>query len=266
MYGNLDFEGTLEFFTRRYVTSLKEFFDISRCVVVDCASGYGWFSLAYLWEGGKCAVAIDIDRERLQAAKAIAQILGVADRIRFVHAGVQALPLRRGSVDLVVSIETLEHVGRAHVASSVRELCDVPRRGVLMTTPNKLFPVIAHDTGLPFLHWLPPRARRSIARLVRRAEQDDGNEFLSPFDLQPLAAKFERVSTCMTFKTYADYRGHYPFYLPYGVDSARRHRTRPSFAKALFYRVATAVFGRVTHWVMPSLAGVYVRRRSRLDL
>src|SRR5262245_6081367 len=112
IYHNLDIKATLDFFTRRYVEPLSHFVDISRCVVVACACGYGWFSSAYLLAGGKRVLAIDLDAERLEAAKEIAKILRVDHAMECVVSPIQNIPLGVNEADVFVTIETLEHIGK----------------------------------------------------------------------------------------------------------------------------------------------------------
>ena len=84
--------------------------------------------------------------------------------VRFVRvvAG-KPLPFETGSFDVVFSNAVVEHVGdtegqRRFVAEALR----VSRR-FFIVTPNRLFPVETH-TGLPLIHYLPPRIFRSVLR------------------------------------------------------------------------------------------------------
>ena len=87
--------------------------------------------------------------------------------LRFVPGNGLALPFDDGSFDVVHSSAVIEHVGsRADQARFVAELHRVARRMVCLTTPNRWFPVEVH-TSVPLLHWLPPRAYRSILASTR---------------------------------------------------------------------------------------------------
>ena len=260
IYRDLKIGNTLDFFTRRYVKPLAEHFNISESVVVDCACGYGWFSFAYLLAGGKKAIAVDLDAERLSAAKAISKILSVDNRMVFMNSEVQKISLAPNEADIFVSIETLEHVGRNNIITALRRIKDIAAKGIIITTPNKLFPVVAHDTCLPFIHWLPTKRRRGYARFFGREELDEGNEFLTPFDLNILRDKFKPASACLTFRNFKEYRNHFPFYQPYGADESERLQIRPPATKAIYYKVASKVFGANSYWVMPSLSRVFIRR------
>jgi 2-polyprenyl-3-methyl-5-hydroxy-6-metoxy-1,4-benzoquinol methylase len=260
IYHNLDIAGTLDFFTRRYVQPLACLFDTSNLVVADCGAGYGWFSIAYLLAGGKAAIAIDPDTTRLSAAKDIAAILSVDDRLKFVSSPIQNIPLTSNSVDVLVSIETLEHVGRENTRAALQRIKDIASQGVLITTPNRLFPAVAHDTRLPFAHWLPSSMREKYARMLNRENMNEDSKFLSPFDLGVLLDKFRPSSSCLAFQSFEEYRNHFPVYLPYGSEERKRLRTRPSAAKAAYYRIACTMLGNHSYWVMPSLARIFVRK------
>lgn len=258
IYRDLDIPATLDYFTRRYVRPLSRWFDLANCSIVDAAAGHGWFSFAYLLAGGRSSVASDLDRGRLDAAREIAEILGLADRMNFVAAPIQDLPLEEDSAEIFVSIETLEHVGRPNIRPALERIARVASKGALITTPNRFFPAIAHDTRLPFAHWLPKRLRQAYADLAGRGELNENCDFVSPLDLRVLAGKFEPVSRCLQFAGFEDFLAHYPYYLPYEVS--QRWQYAPSQAKSAYLRLVSALFGRRSHWFMPSLARVYMRR------
>jgi 2-polyprenyl-3-methyl-5-hydroxy-6-metoxy-1,4-benzoquinol methylase len=75
-----------------------------RVVDVACGSGYGSRILA----GAGARFTLGIDRAR--AAMAAAKKFALPGRLQFVQASGDRLPLGAASVDLVVSIETFEHV------------------------------------------------------------------------------------------------------------------------------------------------------------
>lgn len=260
IYCDLDIPKTLDFFTRCYVRPLQRHFNLAEARLADCACGYGWLSIAYIYAGGRRAIAADLHGERLEAAREIARILSVDDRIEFIRTSIQDIPLGQNSVEIFVTIETLEHVGKANMRPALERIRDVTSQGVVLTTPNKLLPVIAHDTRLPFCHWLPRAWRTVYAKAFGREDMEAGNEFLTPLDLQILKEKFRPFSSCLTFSSFEEYWNQVPLYLPYGPDERQRTRSRPRTGKAVYYRFASTMFGRSSHWIMPSLACVLVRR------
>jgi SAM-dependent methyltransferase len=73
------------------------------------------------------------------------------------------LPFPDQHFDVVFSNAVIEHVGsRASQTAFLREVARVGR-GFFVTTPNRWFPV-EHHTGVPLLHYLPPRSYRAMLR------------------------------------------------------------------------------------------------------
>src|SRR5262249_55209879 len=71
------------------------------------------------------------------------------------------LPFADAEFDFVFSNAVIEHVGDAgRQRAFVSEACRVGA-GVFIATPNRWFPV-EHHTGVPLLHYLPPRVYRRI--------------------------------------------------------------------------------------------------------
>lgn len=88
--------------------------------------------------------------------------------LRFVQADGRALPFEDKSFDFVHSSAVIEHVGSpVEQARLIFECARVARKGFFITTPNRWFPVEFH-TITPLLHWLPPKAFRSIMHTTGR--------------------------------------------------------------------------------------------------
>jgi len=86
--------------------------------------------------------------------------------VRFVPGDGRALPFEDRSFDLVHASAVIEHVGtREDQARFLAELWRVARLGVVLTTPNRWFPVELH-TSLPLLHWLPDPTYRWVLRRI----------------------------------------------------------------------------------------------------
>lgn len=259
IYGDLDWDATLDYMTSRYIQPLQHKFDLSQMHFADCAAGFGWLSFAYLRAGGKHATLIEPDKMRLEAAREIAAQLGVLERCTFICSTLENAPLEEKSVDIFACVETLEHVGRGNIASGVETIVRCTRHGVLLTTPNALFPVIAHDTRLPFAHWLPKTVRQHYAARFNRSELDEGNDFLTPSDLALLRRYFKPVARYQTFASYREFLAFYPHYLPYG-PSAHRHRQRASLPLRFFMLLVGKLFGTYAYLVSPNLSNIWIRR------
>jgi 2-polyprenyl-3-methyl-5-hydroxy-6-metoxy-1,4-benzoquinol methylase len=260
IYRDLDLDLTLDYMRRRFVLPLRAHVAIETATLIDCAAGFGWLAFAYLLAGGARAILVEMDGARLEAARAIAARLGIEARCDFRCQRLEDIDLADDAADVFASIETLEHVGRANIAPSVRNIARIARRAVVLTTPNFLFPVVAHDTGLPLAHWLPARLRRPYAAAAGRADRDRGNDFLRPWDLAPLSGKFRPVSRYQTFDSLAAFDQFYPHYLPYGPDDRARRRGRPKAGQRALQITLTALLGRWSFALAPNLASVWLRR------
>jgi SAM-dependent methyltransferase len=260
IYADLDIDNTLEYMRRRYVAPLAKRTDIRQATLADCAAGFGWLSFAYLLAGGKAAVLVDVDGERLRAAEEIARVLELRDRCVFVRAPIQELGWRDDEVEIFASVETLEHVGRPNAAACVETMARAARDVVLLTTPNWLFPVVAHDTQLPLAHWLPAPLRRAYARRFGREREDEGNHFLRPWSLAPLRRKFRPDTKVQTFSDMAEFDGFYPHYLPYGRDERERYRAQPKQGLRRIHQATAALLGTWAFSASPNLSSIWVRK------
>lgn len=114
------------------------------------------------------------------------------------------LPFEDDSFDIAFSNAVLEHVGGPEEQRRfVHELCRVAPK-VFVSTPNRRFPLEVH-TLVPFLHWLPRRARdRAFAALRRDAWK--GVELLNRrelLELFPPGAQARVVESRMTISVVA---------------------------------------------------------------
>src|SRR6185503_1865010 len=92
---------------QRYVLA-RELAAGRRVLDIACGEGYG---SALLAAGADAVVGVDVDEASVgHAARAYAPLANVA----FAAGRCEAIPLRSGSIDLVVSFETLEHHDRHH--------------------------------------------------------------------------------------------------------------------------------------------------------
>jgi len=164
--------------------------------VLEIGCGRGAFA-KHLVGAGADVVAADFS----PAAVGLARQL-VGDSCETLVADVQAIPFPDESFDLVVSLETLEHV--TDPALGLAELVRVTRRGgrLIVTTPNYLsllglYRVARRLAGKPFTEggqpinqplMLPGRVRR-LRRLGCRVDAVDGAVYeltvpkLGTFDL-----------------------------------------------------------------------------------
>ena len=259
LYGDLDWDATLDYMNRRYIQALQKQLPINGLVLLDGAAGFGWLSFAFLRAGGGKAILLDPDRERLNCARILADQLGLLERCSFICTALEDCNLPDACVDIFASIETLEHVGRKDIGRAVHNIVRCSRKAVLLTTPNALFPAIAHDCRLPFSHWLPKPWRKVYARLAGREKMEEGNDFLTPFDLRPLRQQFRSCCRFQTFGSMAEFLAFYPHYLPYGA-AKKRLRKAPSLALKTFVFLNGHLLGRYAYWCAPNLANIWLRK------
>lgn len=216
--------------------------------VADIGAGYGWLAFAFALRTDVRVVVMEVDGARLRAAQHIAEILGVAERMEWITASIAGIPLPDQSVDAAYCVEVIEHTGidPAFVGELARITSDV----LVITTPNKLFPVIGHDTELPFCHWLPLPLRNVYARAFRRSRRQHNNLFWTPQRLFNALPGFRRTSAFLQFEDYACYR------------QARAHLGGRAGlmgrCKAAYFTLA-ASFGRQAVYMMPNLASTFRR-------
>ncbi|MGD9048956.1 MAG: class I SAM-dependent methyltransferase [Anaerolineae bacterium] len=257
MYSDLDIAQTIEYMRKRFVAPMQNQTDISALGLVDCAAGFGWLSFSYLFSGGRRAILCDIDHERLEAAREIARILELDQRCEFICSPMNKLDFDPQSVGIFASIETLEHVGNQNIDECIQVMASATKRLIVLTTPNKLFPVIRHDTKIPFAHWLPKDLRRRYVRLFGKQDRA-GNDFVSPLRLQPLRAQFQPVSTVLTFPSVAAWEASYPYHSPYGTKD--RLRARPPVWLKAWYMLLATVLREQAYLLSPNLCSIWARK------
>ena len=256
-YGNLDIPETLEFYTKRFVKQLLDFTSIDdKTVIADVGAGFGWLSMAFAYSTEAKLIAIDGDEARLNAGREIATILGIEDRIDWRTGLLGNLPVEDKEADVVYCIEVIEHVYRSKDA--IHDLCRISNNLTVITTPNLWFPVVAHDTQLPFCHWLPIPLRKRYAKLFNRQDKEIDNLFWSPSSLQREFKDFQPISKWLHYASYDNFKETFPFYLPYGKG---RYVPKLGSKKKMYYDLVSKL-GIYSHSLLPSLAYVFQRKES----
>jgi len=251
-YARHDPNDILNFYRFHFAETLHSF-SSSRAVttIADIGCGYGWLAIACALHTNARIVALDGNPQRLLAARRIAEISGVGGRIEWCSGALPQLPFPARSFDAVYCIEVLEHAGDA--PGVARELARLSARLLTVTTPNKAFPIIGHDTALPFCHWLSPGRRNAYAAACGRAERQHNNRFWSPWKLRAALEGFRQVSEFLTFPTFAHY-----------LDVRTRFRSprsRPALSTVeLGYYRAVARLGKLSWPFLPSLAATFERQ------
>ncbi|MGB8931642.1 MAG: class I SAM-dependent methyltransferase [Anaeromyxobacteraceae bacterium] len=99
--------------------------------VLDCACGAGFGARSFLAEGPTALVAVDVSQE------AVRQTLERAPGAAILRGSATSLPIASGTLDLAISLETMEHVedDAAYLAEISRVLS--PSGIFVCSTPNR---------------------------------------------------------------------------------------------------------------------------------
>ncbi|BDT60688.1 hypothetical protein MasN3_41820 [Massilia varians] len=246
-YAGLDLNAVIDSYVHNFVEPLLRV-QPEPAVVADIGAGYGWLACAFALRTKARVVVVEYGEARLEAARRIAGILGVAERMEWINASIASLPIPDRSVDAAYCIEVIEHTGID--PAYLRELARITRDVLVITSPNKLFPVIGHDTELPFCHWLPLSARDVYARLFRRAHMQDNNLFWTPGRVFAALHDFRRTSSFLQFEDYAHYRTAQPHIGGRGGLLG--------LCKRIYFK-AVAALGPYGIYVSPNIASTYRR-------
>ena len=248
-YQRLDLDALVDEYMQNFVQPLLALTGAPRSVA-DIGAGYGWLAFAFALGTDARVTMMEYDANRSHAAQQIAAILGIAHRIDWLVGSIAAIPLPDRAIDAVYCIEVIEHTGVEQ--RYVAELCRISKDVLVITTPNKIFPIIKHDTVLPFCHWLPLGARNVYANWCGRRHLQHNNLFWSPRQLLRAVDGFERQSRFLQFATHAQYK-----------LAQRSAQGSAGWFDALqeTYFAAVAMTGRLGIFLLPNLASTF-RRKS----
>lgn len=224
-------------------------------VIADVGTGYGWLAIALARRSNARIIAIDNDPARMRAARQIARILDVDHCIDWRLGGLPHLPMDDHEADVTFCVEVIEHVSIQPAV--VRELGRVTKDMLVITTPNRLFPWINHDTGLPFCHWLPQSLRNAYAYAFGRLHMQDNNQFWSARMLLAALPDFRRVSNLLQFPDVRQFLDSERETAKGSGQTASRHRL---LRRYLF--LAAARLGPYAIQALPSLASTFRRSGS----
>ena len=263
-YARLKPAWAVDYFRRRFLRSLEGRVDFGKTLLVDVGSGFGWLALAWVMAGGRAAVAVDTDLDRLRVLSRLARILAPSCSVWTVVARAESLPFRDGAFGVVTTVEVLEHVGegvskrdaRARQRQAVRELRRISARWVLLSTPNRWFPWVRHDVSLPAAHWLPYGLKRLYARLFGREGLFARVRLLSIPEIEHALSVSGPVTPFLNFNSPSDWLKSFPHRMPYLPQPGRRVDKRGSLqarAMTLLYRI----LGKKARYLYPTICGLY---------
>ncbi len=175
--------GRVETFRKDLLWQIRAFTSLENIDILDfgCGTGSTTVMLAEA-DSSNRVTAMDIDPESLEMAELRFRHHGISSQIslRRIQLIREAgdLDLPSGQFDFVLMNGVLEHVTPFPTRGAVLlEAWRVLRRGGLLfisETPNLLWPIDRHTTGLPFLSWLPSSAaHRYAVAFNRHTEKSD---------------------------------------------------------------------------------------------
>jgi 2-polyprenyl-3-methyl-5-hydroxy-6-metoxy-1,4-benzoquinol methylase len=253
-YNRVNFREALNFFVEKYIKQIPDFTRInSETVIADVGSGIGLFTFALRLSTNARIISVEPNPELVEGAKQIASYMGINEDIEWRTSGLGELDMKDREADIVFCIEVLEHVfGSKEAIYDLRRVAD---KFIVLSTPNLWFPVVAHDTRLPFCHWLPVPIRKQYARLFGRQNWEYRNIFWSPYSLNKHLKPFKRISKWYHYSRYQQFLKTFPVYYPYrgGFYVEKLHPVKRGF-----YGVVSKL-GKHAYMFTPSLAGVYQR-------
>jgi ubiquinone/menaquinone biosynthesis C-methylase UbiE len=249
-YLHLDLDALIDEYMQNFVAPLIALAGAPRSVA-DIGAGYGWLSFAFALGTDAAITMMEYDANRSRAAQQIAAILGIGHRIRWLVGSIAAIPLNDREIDAVYCVEVIEHTGVEQDYAA--ELCRITNDVLVITTPNKVFPIIKHDTVLPFCHWLPLNVRNAYSGMFNRRHLQHNNLFWSPRRLLCALDGFERQSRFLQFASHAQYR-----------QAQDRLAQKANWFDAVqdVYFSAVAMTGWWSIYLLPNLASTFRRKIS----
>ena len=246
------------YYYKFFVRPITNYVDIKDAVLCDCAAGLGWLSFAFLLCGGKAAVLVEPNEVKYRIAQQIVEIVGVRDKCTFFDSLLQEIALPDKSIDVFASIETLEHVGLANIGECLKKINRLTRRLVIVTAPNRLFPIDSHDTRLPFAHWLPKPLRRTYISAFGKRDTDL-NEYPVPWTLFKNLKDFRPISKALVFNNVDAWRRAYPLLIPY---QRRGYRSRPPRSQDIMLSFLSQLLGRYSFVATWNLSSVWLAKNE----
>ena len=156
---------------------------LNGCRVLEIGCGTGASTVA-LAEQGCRVTAVDVNQDNLRAAEARCGIYDLSAQFLCCNATEVHGLFPAGSFDLIVFFATLEHLTCAERLQAMKGTWEMLAPGAfwcVVDTPNRLWWLDEHTSGLPFFNWLPddlaldyaPHSDRSCLKTYASAGRDE---------------------------------------------------------------------------------------------
>jgi 2-polyprenyl-3-methyl-5-hydroxy-6-metoxy-1,4-benzoquinol methylase len=197
---------------------VSHWLDLRGARVLVIGSWLGSEAIAYALRGAK-VVGIDLDGPALELSEKVASFHGVDVEYRSIDA--TETPFEDGAFDYISCAQVLEHLPPEQQPKLLAEIGRICRPGGLiwLDTPNQLAVMDHHDTGLPFIHWLPRSIKVPLARWLGRSvpgrELAFGNRpvelhyYMGYFALMRTLAGFGKYRVLSRYRGYEDFDHYY---------------------------------------------------------
>lgn len=164
--------GSIEQNRSRFIPWLFAFINLKGAKILEIGCGTGCSTIA-LAEQKAVVTAIDIDGGALLSAR---------DRLNQYHLQATLLNMNstelgdrfsKGEFDVIIFFASLEHMLYEERITSIKEAWNlIPQGGLfcVVETPNRLWYIDYHTSGLPFFEWLPDEM--ALRYSVRSRRQD----------------------------------------------------------------------------------------------
>jgi 2-polyprenyl-3-methyl-5-hydroxy-6-metoxy-1,4-benzoquinol methylase len=192
---------------------VSRWIDFNGARVLVIGSYLGSEAIAYALRGAR-VVGIDLDEQALAHSRQLARAYGVDIDVYSMDATSTVFPDE--SFDYVSCAQVLEHLPPRQQPRLLEEMWRLCKPGGLfwLDTPNQLAFKDHHDTGLPFIHWLPRAIKVPLAKWLGRAVPDRepafGNQpvylhyYMGYFRLKRILSRLGRHEILSRYRGYAD--------------------------------------------------------------
>ena len=181
----------------RRLALIERFAPLDGRRVLDLGCGLGEYVRAAERHGAR-ALGSDIAVDRLREARRRGLATDPPSTAAYFAAAGETLPVRDGTLDVIVLNEVIEHVAddRATVREIARALA--PGGACILYAPNRLYPFETHGIyvrqryvfgNIPFVNWLPDALRNRLVPHARAYRHGDWQRLIRGTSLRDRGAQ-----------------------------------------------------------------------------
>jgi len=151
--------------------------DLHDKTVLDFGCGCGASPVILAKLGGKKIVGVDSSKDAIAIARLRARDYSLANKLDFLYLReTRTLPFKDASFAVIFCNGVIEHIPIEERGGYIAELWRLLASGgylVFHDTPNRLWPIDSHTTGLPLVPYMPLKlARKFATRCSKRIRSD----------------------------------------------------------------------------------------------